>query len=599
MTLPTVGLQGLLDATHHDGSAEYVLQRPDELGGEAVVRLRLPRATSADRVLLRYERDGEPHSVEAAVDEENETDVWWRAEFPVTNPVTHYRWLLTGGTAGYTWVNGLGRTGYEVGDSDDYVLTVGPWGPEWHLDSVVYEIFPDRFASSGLAERAELPEWAIRRAWNELPTGRGRSTPFELYGGDLRGVEQRLDHVESLGANVVYLTPFFPATSTHRYDATTFDHVDPLLGGDDALRSLAAAAHARGLRLLGDITLNHTGYQHEWFERARAEAGAAERSFYYFDDSIPGGYESWLGHLTLPKLNWRSAELHERFATVLKRYLELGLDGWRVDVANMIGRYRELDVNHDVTRWTRDQVGDTLLIAEHGHDFRPDLAGRGWHGVMNYSGFMRPLWTWLLRDDPEPEQQRWFWGMKAGVPSLDGTAAVAAVRRFRAGVPWDAVLHSWNLLDSHDVARFRTIAGTAERHLVGVGLQMTLPGVPMIFAGDELGLEGAWGEDARRTMPWGEPWDGAFLGELRALTRLRRTLPALARGGLRFVHVAPDAIAFLRETGSERLLVLAARAPHDPISTPFTSLETLYGEDAAQGVLPADGPAFHIWRIHG
>src|SRR5262249_46883194 len=102
MTLPTVGLKGLLHAAPHDGSAEYVLQRPDELGDEAVVRLRLPRATSADRVLLRYERDGEPHSVEAAVDEQTETDVWWRADFPVTNPVVRYRWLLTGRTAGYT-----------------------------------------------------------------------------------------------------------------------------------------------------------------------------------------------------------------------------------------------------------------------------------------------------------------------------------------------------------------------------------------------------------------------------------------------------------------------------------------------------------------
>jgi alpha-glucosidase len=464
-------------------------------------------------------------------------------------------------------------------------LTVGPWGPEWHLDSVVYEIFPDRFAASGLVERAELPEWAVRRAWAELPTGRGRPTPYELYGGDLRGVEQHLDHVESLGANVIYLTPFFPATSTHRYDATTFDRVDPLLGGDDALRSLAAAAHARGLRLLGDITLNHTGYRHEWFERARADASAPERGFYYFDETIAGGYESWLGHLTLPKLNWRSAELHERFAQVLKRYLELGLDGWRVDVANMIGRYRELDVNQEVARWTRNQVGDALLIAEHGHDFRPDLGGRGWHGVMNYSGFMRPLWTWLLRDDPEPEQQRWFWGMKAGVPSLDGAATVAALRRFRAGVPWEAVLHSWNLLDSHDVARFRTIAGTAERHLVGIGLQMTLPGVPMIFAGDELGLEGAWGEDARRTMPWGARWDEGFLGEVRTLTRLRRSLPALAHGGLRFVHVAPDAIAFLRETRDEQLLVLAQRTPYE-VQLPFTQLESVYDNDL-----------FHIWRL--
>ena len=203
---------------------------------------------------------------------------------------------------------------------------------------------------------------------------------------------------------MIYLTPFFPATSTHRYDATTFDHVDPLLGGDETLRSLARAAHERGIRLLGDITLNHTGYRHEWFERARADAHAPERDFYYFDDSIPGGYESWLGHRTLPKLNWQSDELHARFSQVLRRYLELGLDGWRIDVANMVGRYRDLDLNRDVAKWTREQVGDALLVAEHGHDFRPDFAVRGWHGVMNYSGFMRPLWTWLLRDDPEPSR---------------------------------------------------------------------------------------------------------------------------------------------------------------------------------------------------
>jgi alpha-glucosidase len=595
MTIPAVDLQGLLDAPHHDGSDQYVLERADELGGEAVVRLRLPRATSADRVVLRYERDGEPRSAEAAIDEETETDVWWRAEFPLANPVTRYRWLLSGGTTGYAWINALGRTKHEVADADDFVLTVGQWGPEWHLDSVVYEIFPDRFASSGLDVPA--PDWAVPRAWDELPTGRGRPTPFELYGGDLRGIEHHLDHVESLGANLLYLTPFFPATSTHRYDATTFAHVDPLLGGDAALRSLADAAHVRGIRLLGDITLNHTGFHHEWFERARADSNAGERGFYYFDDSIPGGYESWLGHRTLPKLNWQSGELHARFSEVLRRYLDLGLDGWRVDVANMIGRYRELDLNRAVSRWTREQVGDALLIAEHGHDFRPDLAGRGWHGVMNYAGFLRPLWTWLLRNEPDPEQERWFWGVPAPVPSLDGASAVGAMRRFRAGVPWESVLHSWNLLDSHDTARFRTIAGSAERHLVGVGLQMTLPGVPMLFAGDELGLEGAWGEEARRTMPWGRQWDESFLGEVRALTRLRRSLSALARGGLRFVHVSPDAIAFLRETREERLLVLAARAPHDAISTPFTSFETIYGADAEHGVLPADGPAFHIWRI--
>jgi alpha-glucosidase len=150
------------------------------------------------------------------------------------------------------------------------------------------------------------------------------------------------------------------------------------------------------------------------------------------------------------------------------------------------------------------------------------------------------------------------------------------------------VLNSWNLLDSHDTARFRTIAGTPERHLAGVGLQMTLPGVPMVFAGDELGLEGAWGEDARRTMPWGEPWDEEFLGAFRELVHLRRTRPALQRGGIRWVHVEAETIAFLRETRDERLLCVASRAPIDDVPGAFAQLDPLY-----------DSPQFQIWKIGG
>jgi alpha-glucosidase len=121
----------------------------------------------------------------------------------------------------------------------------------------------------------------------------------------------------------------------------------------------------------------------------------------------------------------------------------------------------------------------------------------------------------------------------------------------------------------------------------------------MMFAGDEIGLEGAWGEDARRTMPWDrrDKWDNSFFAELRELALLRRSLPALARGGMRYVHVSADAIAYLRESRDETLLCLAARTDHTPIATPFTSLETLYGEDAVNGTLPSHGPAFHIWRI--
>lgn len=590
---------------HHDGSALYVLDAPHELGGEATVRLRVPRERAAEAVALRYIHDGEPRGVQAEVDGETETETWWRATFPVFSPDTRYRWLVTGGDPSYAWVNGAGVASADVPDADDFVLSLDRGGPEWHLPSVVYEIFPDRFAASGLA--VEPPSWAVRRAWDELPTGHGPATPYEWFGGDLRGVEQRLDHVERLGANAIYLTPVFPAGSTHRYDASSFDTVDPLLGGDEALASLSRVAGGRGIRLVGDLTTNHCGAGHPWFQAALAAPEAPERAFFYFDDALPNGYESWLGVPSLPKLDWQSPELRERMTAIARRRLG-ALDGWRIDVAHMTGRYRDLDLNHEVARLLRAAGGDALLVAEHGHDYRDDLRSGGWHGSMNYAGFLRPAWTWLRGDDLPEELRRGFWGVPAGLPRLDGLQAVTTMRAFRAGVPWQAVLHSWPLLDSHDTARFRTVAGSPERHVVGIGLQMTTPGVPMVFAGDEVGLEGAWGEDARRTMPWGRPesWDTSLLEEYRRLIALRRSEDALARGGIRYAFVGAETIAYLRETPRDRLLCLASRSSHAPVRLPLgelgcSTLETLYGGDATiaagAAVLPAEGPAFHVWRL--
>ncbi|MDX6513803.1 MAG: alpha-glucosidase [Gaiellaceae bacterium] len=601
----------LLAQPHHDGSDLCVLELPDEPGGEAVVRLRVPRAAGVESASLRYIHDGEPAEAPVTLDAETETETWLCARLPLASPSTHYRWLLAGAEGDYAWLNGLGLFRRDVADADDFVLEPGAGGPDWHLDSVVYEIFPDRFARSGTVA-AEPPDWAIARQWDDLPTGRGSETPFEWFGGDLRGIEQHLDHVERLGATVIYLTPVFPAGSTHRYDATTFDRVDPLLGGDEALASLLARAHARGIRILGDLTLNHTGDGHEWFRAALADPEAPERDFYYFDGSPPAGYASWYGIPSLPKLDWRSDELRRRLLDgVARQWLAAGLDGWRIDCANVTGRYGEIDLNHDVARAMRAasvaERPDAVAVAEHGHDYRPDLGVGGWHGAMNYAGFFRPVGAWLRGELP-PELQQSFWGMPVGMPRFDGAESVATMRAFRAGVPWSSTLHSWTLLDSHDTARFRTVAGSAERHLVAIGMQMTTPGVPMIFAGDELGLEGAWGEDGRRTMPWDRPetWDAQLLLEYRRLVGLRRSSEALARGGIRYAHVGPDAIAYLRETREEQLLCLAARDDHAPVRLSLAALgceelEPLYGGTATvadgEATLPADGPAFHVWRL--
>jgi alpha-glucosidase len=604
---------------HHDGSELYVPEPPSRLGDRTTVLLRVPRRALVDRVVLRYIRDGEPKAVEATVDRATASDVWWRASFSVWSTTTPYRWLLSGGDYGYTWLTGAGLQGYDPADADDYVASVRPKGPEWHLGSLVYQVFPDRFAASGAA--LQPPDWVLRRDWSSLPTGKGRTTPVEWFGGDLLGLERHLDHVASLGANVIYLTPFFPAGSTHRYDATTFDRVDPLLGGDEALASLSRAAHARGIRLLGDLTTNHVGSGHDWFLAAR-EGREPERGFFYFDDSLPYGYECWAGVPTLPKLDYRSPELRTRLyggsSSVVRHWLDapFSLDGWRVDVAHLTGRRHDDDLLVDVSQGIRATATaarpDALLVAEHGHDARADLRAAGWHGTMNYAGFTRPVWSWLRADSLPPMPSREFVELPVGVPELPGDRVVEGMRRFRAGVPWDSVLHSWVILDSHDSARFKTIAGSQERQLVGMGMQMTTPGVPMVFAGDELGLEGDWGEDARRTIPWDRPetWDGRLLDAYRRLIALRRSSSALAKGGIRYAYAGSDAILYLRETGEERILCLARRREGEPLRMPLdavggTGIETVANEGEAEEprvqdgwiVMPGEGPSFQAMRI--
>jgi alpha-glucosidase len=586
---PMRGKAAALQEPHHDGSELYV----QRLGDAAELALRTAEG-DAGSVLLRYVRDGEARVIEASPSPGKGGEVWWRAELPLRSSVVSYRWLLAGGRGGYRCVNGDGVHRHETPPYGDFRLVRDRGGPDWHLDSVVYEVFLDRF---GKSRERRPPSGGIPQRWDAVPDSRTQNPHLEYYGGDLAGLERHLDHVDSLGANVVYLTPFFPAGSNHRYDPVSFDRVDEDLGGEHAFESLVRAARARGLRLVGDLSLDHCGSGHEWLLRAQSDPASPERSCFLFDRSEAYGYASWLRYKEMARFDWHSDELRSRMAAVVRRWIDAGLDGWRLGAAGSIGRYRDTDLNAEVARLVRSAAGEALLIAEYWYDFQPDLDGRGWHGVMDYAGFLRPVWWWLR--DQETEQTMFDVFAAAPAPAYGGAELASLMRSFHAGVPWEASLHSWNVLESHDTPRFRNVTGSRGRHLVGLGLQMTTPGVPMIFAGGELGLEGGSGYDARRTMPWDRPdqWDGALLREYRRLVALRRSHDALARGGMRYAHVGDDAVAYLRETKIERLLCLAARAPHEPITVPFRNLTTLYGEDATDGTLPGDGPAFHVWRI--
>ncbi|GAB7193486.1 maltodextrin glucosidase [Kineococcus sp. NUM-3379] len=618
----------LLAEPHHDGSALYVSDPAPTPGATVVLHVVVPHAARVRQVVLRSVRDGEPAYTAAEVEHAGDAASRWRVPLVAHNPVTRYRFLLhCDGPRPYAWLTARGVTAHDVPDDGDFRLVAHDAAPDWVADAVVYQVFPDRFARSGAGRAA--PGWALPRNWDDPVTAHGPDAAREWYGGDLDGLRERLDHVAGLGATCVYLTPVFEGRSVHRYDAVSFEQVDPVLGGTEALRRLADDAHARGLRLVCDLTTNHTGDGHDWFVAAREDSRAPTASYYRFTDH-PDGYESWLGVRSLPKLSHDSPALrlalYSGAASVVGRLTRgCALDGWRIDVANMTGRNGAQDLTHDVARELRRTLAaaaaetgrDGWLLAEHGHDASADLAGDGWHGTMNYAGFTRPVWSWLVRDSPLED----FLGVPVPVPSLPGQDAVAAVRAVASSMSWRAWCASSNQLSSHDTARIRTVVGGGAsgdlpaggagraRHVAALALLATLPGVPLVFAGDEIGLTGVNGEHSRTPFPWersGE-WDAELLERYRSWLGLRHRYTALRRGGLRWAHVQADSWTFLREHPEGSVLVHVARAPHPPVRLPRALLGgdgdvrvltgAAAGEDGTDVVLPADGPAAHAWLL--
>ncbi|WP_418276560.1 glycoside hydrolase family 13 protein [Isoptericola jiangsuensis] len=596
----------LLDLPHHDGSAVHVPGGTPATGDVVPVRVRVPRTAGVRGVWVRTVRDGEPRVVEATPDGGTDGEDHYVADVVVHNPVTPYRFLLDA-PGGYRWLDGRGVHAREVPDAGSFRLATHAPAPAWLGDGLVYQVFPDRFARSGAAAARPVPDWAVPAAWDDEPAGDGPLAGTQLFGGDLDGVVEHLDHLVDLGVGTLYLTPVFPGRSNHRYDASTFDAVDPLLGGDEAYARLSAAVHARGMRLMGDITTNHTGEGHEWFARALGDATSPEHGMYVWDDPATGGdvartpdgrgYASWLGFGSLPKLDWGSPETWHRMvsgpSSPIARYLRppFDLDGWRVDVANMTGRWAHEDRTHEVARALRAVVererADGALIAEHFHDATADLGVGGWHANMNYTGFTRPAWSWLAVDDSPVAAH----GLPVRGTRRPGGSMVATMREFASSVPWSVTARQWNLLGSHDTPRLRTVVGSEALAQVAAALLFTYPGTPVVFAGDEVGATGVNGEHARTTMAWdqgarggGPRWDAGTLETYRRLSAVRRASTALRDGGLRWAVVEDDAVVFLRESPDERVLVVLARAAWAGATLPRWLLATgaeptaLYGE---------------------
>lgn len=392
--------------------------------------------------------------------------------------------------------------------------------PQWVRGAVAYQIFPDRFFNG---DPSNDPEGVAR--WGDVPTF---ST---FFGGDLPGIRRRLGYLQHLGVDVLYLTPIVEAPSNHRYDASDYLKVDPALGGAGEFRRLADEAHRRGMRIILDAVFNHTGDTFWAFQDVVRRGPQSPYFGWYFIYQWPirrepPSYACWWNLPHLPKLNTSNPEVREHLFRVTRYWMELGADGWRLDVPNEL----EPGFWPAWRRLVKSIDPEAYIVGEIWHEASTYLRGDQFDGVMNY-----PLRDALLD----------FFVRRTARASDVEERLLDLVRRY----PEPAAFSLMNLLGSHDTERVMTVARDAREIVAAMMLfVMAYPGLPTIYYGDEVGMAGGKDPDCRRTFPWDEAaQDTALWRWVRRLARLRR-LPALAFGELSAVAVPgnEDVLAFGR-----------------------------------------------------
>lgn len=465
--------------------------------------------------------------------------------------------------------------------------------PDWARGAVIYQVFPDRFAASGRWEGGPLDPWG------------STPTPTGFQGGDLAGITERLGYLEGLGVDAIYLNPIFCSPSNHRYDTFDYMSVDPKLGGNDALRELVDAAHRRGMRVILDASFNHVhprffAFQDviangpdsdfwNWFQiddwpltvsyredNAETDPALAEYVARLGDElglplvprrdgwpDVTPSYQAWYGVPTMPRVDLSNPDARSYMLEVAAHWpREYGVEGWRMDVV----RYIDPDFWDDFRKVVREVRPDIFLLSEVMGDAGVWLQGGRFDATMNYT--FRDL---CLRFFAQGE--------------LTGEEMIDGLSRLWAQYAWPVTLASHNLIGSHDTARFLTEAGgDVWRLRLATVLQLTYPGAPGIYYGDEIEMTGGEEPASRGAFDWDtDPESHEVFRTIRDLARLRNSEPALKVGDWRPVAGQEEMFAFERTFDGRRLVVLLNRS--DALQTVAVGpvAEVLWGDGVLHG----------------
>lgn len=407
--------------------------------------------------------------------------------------------------------------------------------PEWAKGAIAYQIFPERFCNGSAAnDPAEAELWD------------GVASRTNFFGGDIRGIIDKLDYLERLNVDLLYLTPIFKSPSNHKYDTEDYLEIDPSFGTIEDLKELAAKCHKRNIRVILDGVFNHCGYTFAPFQDVIQNGQNSAYKDWFIIESFPVetdppnyecvGYYKWM-----PKLRMKNREVRDYFLHIGAYWIqEADIDGWRLDVADEV----DFTFWQEFRRAVKTIKPEALLIGETWKDGRDMLRGDQMDSVMNY----------LFYD----AVSAYFASQTLTTEQFDNQ-----IERLLCMYPQPVYPALYNLIGSHDTERFLSSCGGDKRKLkLAAVFQMTFPGMPAIYYGDETGMTGDNDPGCRGALDF-ENIDGQLLGFYQKITALRRALTPLKKGAFSCIYCGGNIFGFARRFGGQTVYVLLNRGDTD------------------------------------
>lgn len=512
---------------------------------------------------------------------------WWKVDFTAEKAALykyHFEYDTSWGTSRiYHAGNGLAAI---KGDGEDWQLTVYDKDfhtPEWLRGGIIYQIFPDRFASSG-TKKQDVPSDRILRTDRDgdpywIPTAEGKVLNNDYFGGDLNGIEQKLGYLKLLGVTCIYLNPIFEAQSNHRYDTADYEKIDSMLGTEKDFKSLCESAKKLGIRIMLDGVFSHTGDDSRYFNRySRYDSLGAYQSkespYYgwYKFNKWPDDYESWWGIEILPEVNEDNSDFIEYITGkngIARKWLKLGASGWRLDVADELPD----EFLDEFRKAVKKEKADGLVL------------GEVWEDASNKSSYGK-LRRYLLGKQLDSVMNYPFAGAVIDfIRDANAELFASRVMSIVENYPKEVLDVLMNHLSTHDTMRAITaLAGEncayrdrkwqsthsldeREYHygmkllMAASAMQFALPGVPTIYYGDEAGMQGYKDPFNRRCYPWGKE-NGELVEWYKKLGKIRNENRVFKDGRFEILSAVAGCVAFSRKNDDEAILVISNSNPH-------------------------------------